>query len=303
MINNFCFGGFGGPRCGMSPYGGMSPTGGPGMSGFGGGNPLMAMGSMMQMMSILMTMMGGEMPGMLAMPGNVLMPGMNPGFGQVGPWSAPGMQSFLGESPCDGGFGCGIYTPQSVAAGRNGGGYGGGSAHGGGSVGPSGSVTPRHVSNDAAPGTNAMLQRAGDMIGMHGNRDRDELKKITGRLDPARSPWCAAFAMNMLEQHGVMDLTGLKNRNYCPTIEKWARDKGTYGTPDKYSPRPGDAILFDWQKQRGSTDHIGIVEKVENGVVYTIEGNAGNKVQRRKYKLTDPRIDGYVMSKSPGQPS
>lgn len=136
------------------------------------------------------------------------------------------------------------------------------------------------------------------MLGLKGDRDRDQLKKVTGRLDPAKHAWCAAFAMNMLEQHGVLNLDGLKNRNYCPTIEKWARDKGIYGTPDQYKPKPGDAILFDWERQRGSTDHIGLVEKVENGKVYTIEGNAGNSVKRRVYDLNDSRIDGYVMSKT-----
>lgn len=56
------------------------------------------------------------------------------------------------------------------------------------------------------------------------------------------------------------------------------------------NPLPGDQIFF------GKTDaeeHTGIVEKVENGKVYTIEGNSSNKVQRCSYALTSSRIVGY----------
>lgn len=52
-------------------------------------------------------------------------------------------------------------------------------------------------------------------------------------------------------------------------------------------PQPGDQIFF------GDYEHTGIVEKVENGIVTTIEGNAGNKVQRLTYKIDSDRITGY----------
>ena len=35
-----------------------------------------------------------------------------------------------------------------------------------------------------------------------------------------------------------------------------------------------DIIFFDWEGD-GTTDHVGIVEKCENGTVYTVEGNSG----------------------------
>lgn len=41
-------------------------------------------------------------------------------------------------------------------------------------------------------------------------------------------------------------------------------------------------VFFDWNDpngasgpQDGEADHVGIVEKCENGIVYTIEGNSG----------------------------
>ena len=42
-------------------------------------------------------------------------------------------------------------------------------------------------------------------------------------------------------------------------------------------PSPGMIVFFDWDNkgnsglQDGQSDHVGIVQKVENGVVYTIE--------------------------------
>lgn len=56
------------------------------------------------------------------------------------------------------------------------------------------------------------------------------------------------------------------------------------------NPKPGDQIFF------GKTDaeeHTGIVEKVANGKVHTIEGNSSNRVQRCSYSLTSSRIVGY----------
>ena len=47
-----------------------------------------------------------------------------------------------------------------------------------------------------------------------------------------------------------------------------------------YVPMTGNIIFFDWQ-QDGHTDHVGIVEKVENGKVFTIEGNSKDEVKEK----------------------
>ena len=154
-------------------------------------------------------------------------------------------------------------------------------------------------SEQASPGVQAMLDRAGAMEGMHENRDTAAIQQITGKtgINPATTPWCAAFAMNLMRDHGVLDLDGLKNPNYCPEIKNWASSKGNYGQAGKYNPKPGDAILFDWERN-GETDHIGIVEKVVDGKVYTIEGNSGDAVRRKTYPLNSGVIDGYVKGKN-----
>gem|GEM_PF-6099445 len=40
-------------------------------------------------------------------------------------------------------------------------------------------------------------------------------------------------------------------------------------------------------------DHVGIVEFVENGKVYTIEGNSDNQCRQREYDLNSEDIMGY----------
>ena len=45
--------------------------------------------------------------------------------------------------------------------------------------------------------------------------------------------------------------------------------------------------------QDGSSDHVGIVEKVENGRVYTVEGNSGDSVRQNSYPIGYYEIYGY----------
>ncbi len=57
----------------------------------------------------------------------------------------------------------------------------------------------------------------------------------------------------------------------------------------------GDIIFFDWADSNdGKADHVGIVEKVENGKVYTIEGNSNEDTCRQKeYDVGSSVILGY----------
>ena len=47
-------------------------------------------------------------------------------------------------------------------------------------------------------------------------------------------------------------------------------------------------IFFDWADESGQdglSDHTGIVQKVENGRVYTVEGNSGDSVRQNSYPV------------------
>ena len=58
-------------------------------------------------------------------------------------------------------------------------------------------------------------------------------------------------------------------------------------------------IFFDWDNkgssgpQDGQSDHTGIVQKVENGIVYTVEGNSGDTCRTKTYTVGSSVIYGY----------
>lgn len=90
----------------------------------------------------------------------------------------------------------------------------------------------------------------------------------------SRVEWCAAFVSWCADQCGYIE-TGV-----CPKFAgvtngvKWFKDRNQWADAS-IEPSPGMIIFFDWNNQGGSgpqdgsPDHTGIVEKVENGYVYT----------------------------------
>ena len=64
-------------------------------------------------------------------------------------------------------------------------------------------------------------------------------------------------------------------------------------------PVPGMIIFFDWENKGssgphdGEPDHTGIVQKVENGMVYTVEGTFGDSCRINSYPVGHYEILGY----------
>ena len=62
---------------------------------------------------------------------------------------------------------------------------------------------------------------------------------------------------------------------------------------------PSLVIFFDWDNKGGSgpqdgeADHVGIVQKVEDGIIYTVEGNSGNLCRVNRYPIGHYEILGY----------
>ena len=74
----------------------------------------------------------------------------------------------------------------------------------------------------------------------------------------------------------------------CTYSLRYYKNKGQFYTS---GPKPGDQIFFGTSISDSS--HTGIVEKVDNSKVYTIEGNTSDQVARRSYALSNSRILGY----------
>lgn len=65
-----------------------------------------------------------------------------------------------------------------------------------------------------------------------------------------------------------------------------------------YIPNLGDIIYFDWDKaetngQDGITNHVGIVEKTDNGYIYTVGGNSGDRASNNTWAVGHYEIYGY----------
>ena len=104
--------------------------------------------------------------------------------------------------------------------------------------------------------------------------------------------WCACFVSWCADQCGYIDAGLLPKFAACTSQGvPWFQERGQW-QDNTYTPNPGDLIFFNWDQDEW-IDHVGIVEKVENGRIYTIEGNSGNACEQNSYPLGDSQIYGY----------
>lgn len=115
----------------------------------------------------------------------------------------------------------------------------------------------------------------------------------------SRVEWCACFVSWCANECGYIDAGVIPKYAGCVNGVQWFKDRGLW-QDNSYEPRAGDIIFFDWDSpggssgpQDGESDHTGIVEKVENGRVYTIEGNSGDSCREKSYPLGYYEILGY----------
>ncbi|MBQ9246811.1 CHAP domain-containing protein [bacterium] len=124
-----------------------------------------------------------------------------------------------------------------------------------------------------------------------------QVEKLTGK-GFVNGLWCADFVHAVLsETYGEENLPdwykNCSGKSTCANVLSAAQSAGK-AFKDSSQAKPGDLIVFN--TKRGQAKHIGIVVKVENGVVYTIEGNStGGKCCQRQYSVTNTsRINSYI---------
>lgn len=98
-------------------------------------------------------------------------------------------------------------------------------------------------------------------------------------------PWCAMFVSWCWYQTGLSNELLLKYQG-CSTGQEWCIQKGIFHYKESYRPKPGDIIFFE--------GHTGICAYVEGDYMYTIEGNASNRVGVWRWALNNSRIIGYA---------
>ncbi len=104
--------------------------------------------------------------------------------------------------------------------------------------------------------------------------------------------WCCVFVSYVANQSNVME-TYIPRFGGVSAGIRYFKSKDQFKYKSEYTPKKGDVIFFDFPSEH-VVDHVGIVEKVENGMVYTIEGNANsNYVKNKEYPLDSPYIYAY----------
>ena len=110
-----------------------------------------------------------------------------------------------------------------------------------------------------------------------------------------RVEWCACFVSWCANECGYIDTGVIPKYAGCVNGVQWFKDRGQW-MDGSAEPAPGMIIFFDWNDENGQdglSDHTGIVEKVENGRVYTIEGNSGDSVRQNSYPVGHYEVLGY----------
>lgn len=114
----------------------------------------------------------------------------------------------------------------------------------------------------------------------------------------SRVEWCACFVSWCADQCGYIDTGVVPKYAGCVNGVQWFKDRGQW-IDGAAEPVPGMIIFFDWDNkgssgpQDGQSDHTGIVQKVENGIVYTVEGNSGDSCRVNQYSVGHYEILGY----------
>lgn len=106
-----------------------------------------------------------------------------------------------------------------------------------------------------------------------------------------RVEWCAIFVSWCAEQCGYLDAGVLPKMEGVRPYVDWFIQRDQWQDRD-YKPIPGDIIFFDWESD-GLADHVGIVEKVEDGLIYTVEGNSGDRCVENRYYLSSAPVYGF----------
>ena len=106
-----------------------------------------------------------------------------------------------------------------------------------------------------------------------------------------RVEWCACFVSWCADQCGYIESGVIPKFAGCVNGSQWFKDRGQW-QDGGFTPEAGQIIFFDWEGD-GETDHVGIVERCEGGIVYTVEGNSGDACRQRSYPVGSSSIYGY----------
>lgn len=116
----------------------------------------------------------------------------------------------------------------------------------------------------------------------------------------ATDAWCAAFVSSVAIMTDMTDIIPTEVGAH-EQLQKF-RDMGAFEESDKYFPKVGDIIYYDWDDSgygdnKGRADHVGIVEALGTYSFTVIEGNMSvngvSQVGRREVDYDGRFIRGF----------
>ena len=147
-------------------------------------------------------------------------------------------------------------------------------------------------------GETAIIAVAASQIGNEGGEPYWSHFGFTSRI-----PWCACFVTWCGNECGYVENGVMPNAIGCVVSMNWYKERGQWIDGNE-EPLPGMIIFYDWDDpdgefgpQDGKPDHTGIVEKVVDGVIWTIEGNSADSCRRNQHPVGEYVITGYGVPK------
>ena len=129
-----------------------------------------------------------------------------------------------------------------------------------------------------------LLKGAGEV---GGNNCGPSVRKY---LKPAGLPegnsWCAAFVSWCYLQAAESDAGSMPfayGASARGLLREFKDNGWTYAPGSGYEPLPGDLVVWWRVRADGWQGHVGLVHQCKDGILYTVEGNRGPKVQGFSY--------------------
>lgn len=126
-----------------------------------------------------------------------------------------------------------------------------------------------------------------------------------------KEPWCATAVTAAAVKSGMTDIIPCECS--CSRMIQQAKDMGIWIEDESITPTTGMLVLYDWGDNgvgncKGDPEHIGVVEKVANGEITVIEGNADTNrdgkdgVERRHLEVNGRYLRGFIAPKYDPEP-
>lgn len=138
------------------------------------------------------------------------------------------------------------------------------------------SISLANMSRSEIQLRNTVLSNGNKLVGLYDNNRSDRAylmnyfyRNLGAKVDPSKTPWCAAYVDAVLAESGLPTMNTL-----------WARNFLDYGVPTD-SPEKGDIAVFTRGKSYG---HVGFFLQYDGADYITLlNGNVSGKVLISNY--------------------